>query len=115
MSRKIASVLTLLLFAATGAAGQQGEPMRLETVEVLVDAVVLDKDKRPVTGLTAADFEVLEDGQPQQITRALAVTGRSGADPAAASSARVATYHSIVVTDGTVQDVHLVDVRAALE
>jgi VWFA-related protein len=113
VSRKIASVLTLLLFAATGAAGQQGEQVRLETVEVLVDAVVLDKDKRPVTGLTAADFEVLEDGQPQQITRALAVTGRRGADPATASS--VATYHTIVVTDGTVQDIHLVDVRAALE
>src|SRR5215467_8598802 len=34
---------------------------------VQVDVSVLDKDRRPVTGLTQADFVVLENGKPQPI------------------------------------------------
>ena len=34
---------------------------------ITVDVVVLDRDGRPVRGLTKADFTVLEDGQPQEI------------------------------------------------
>jgi VWFA-related protein len=34
---------------------------------ITVDAVVLDRDGRPVKGLTKSDFTVLEDGQPQEI------------------------------------------------
>ncbi len=40
---------------------------------ILVDAVVTDDQGRPVTGLTADDFEVREDGAPQTITRFEAV------------------------------------------
>ena len=32
-----------------------------------LDVVVLDREGRPVRGLTAADFTILEDGQPQKI------------------------------------------------
>ncbi|MBN1126574.1 MAG: hypothetical protein JXA82_16325 [Sedimentisphaerales bacterium] len=35
---------------------------------VQVDAVVTDKDGRPVTDLTAKDFIILQDGKPQEIT-----------------------------------------------
>ncbi len=34
---------------------------------VVLDVVVTDKDGKPVEGLTAKDFQVLEDGQPQRI------------------------------------------------
>jgi VWFA-related protein len=34
---------------------------------VQLDVSVLDKDHRPVRGLTAADFTVLEDGRPQKL------------------------------------------------
>lgn len=45
---------------------------------VNVEVLVTDRAGKPVTGLTAADFEVLQDGVPQAITNF-----RSGAQPAA--------------------------------
>jgi VWFA-related protein len=38
------------------------------TREVLLDVVVTDANGAPVTGLTAADFAVAEDGDPQRLT-----------------------------------------------
>ena len=81
MTRIRVSLLVLLLFAqgvllstaplvgsATGAtARRQDKPVRLKTDEVVVDAVVVDKKGRVVTDLTAADFEVFEDGAKQKI------------------------------------------------
>ncbi len=37
------------------------------TSAVVVDAVVRDKQGRPITDLTIKDFEILEDGVPQEI------------------------------------------------
>jgi VWFA-related protein len=63
---------------ATQAAGQQPLPaaqapsqqpptLSITTHEVLVDVVVSDKDGQPVKGLTAANFTVTEEGDPQHI------------------------------------------------
>ena len=41
---------------------------RAEVNYVEVDARVLDKDGRFITGLTPEDFQVFEDGKPQKIT-----------------------------------------------
>ncbi|MCX6539563.1 MAG: VWA domain-containing protein [Acidobacteria bacterium] len=47
---------------------QQPPPKFKSSVEaVVLDVSVLDKDRRPVRGLTASDFTVLEDGKPQEI------------------------------------------------
>jgi VWFA-related protein len=57
------------------AAGQQpDQKLTVSVAEVAVDVVVRDKQGRPVKGLTAADFEVSEEGVLQQITSSRMVT-----------------------------------------
>jgi len=43
------------------------EIIRISSELVLVDALVLDKNDKQVTDLSAEDFEVLQDGKPQKI------------------------------------------------
>jgi VWFA-related protein len=69
-----AGCLALLLLLMRTAGGAQQPPVQRaeRTVNegvtaVLVDVVVRDKRGQPVRDLTAADFEVLEDGVPQSI------------------------------------------------
>ena len=51
--------------------GQQLEQkLSVGVAEVAVDVVVRDKQGKPVKGLTTYDFEVYEEGVPQQITSA---------------------------------------------
>ena len=67
----VAAVLLLLpLFArAQQAPAPQRTPplIRSQITAVPVDVRVLDRDGKPVSGLTAADFTVFEDGVPQVI------------------------------------------------
>jgi Ca-activated chloride channel homolog len=46
----------------------EGDVVRVETQLVSVPAVVTDKTGRPLTGLTASDFQIFEDGRPQKIS-----------------------------------------------
>ncbi|HEY1767292.1 MAG TPA: VWA domain-containing protein [Terracidiphilus sp.] len=46
---------------------QAAASLSITTHEVLVDVVVTGKDGQPVPGLTAADFNVTEEGDPQRI------------------------------------------------
>jgi VWFA-related protein len=46
---------------------QDGDRIVVGTNEVVLDAVIKDKKGRAVKDLTAADFEILEDGVPQQV------------------------------------------------
>lgn len=66
----IAPVLGVLLLLALVAHGQQKQPqyeVDVETRMVRIYAMVFDKDGRIATGLTQNDFQVLDDGVPQQV------------------------------------------------
>lgn len=63
----------LALGVALGLQQQAPPVVRTEVNLVRLDVSVLDRNRRPVTGLTAADFEVLEDGQPQKVLTAIEV------------------------------------------
>ncbi len=75
MNRPAAPAALFLLFcSANGAAQAQPEPAPEtfgETIDVRVvnvDVWVTDRDGNPVTGLTAGDFEVREDGRPVELS-----------------------------------------------
>jgi VWFA-related protein len=54
-------------FIGLQAHAQTPQSFRVEISVVEIDATVADEQGNPVLGLTAADFEVVEDGQPQKI------------------------------------------------
>jgi VWFA-related protein len=64
---------SLVIVAAIGVGGRAQTPQRAPgtltegVTAVLVDVVVRDRRNQPVRDLTAADFELLEDGVPQPI------------------------------------------------
>ena len=68
--------VTLFCLAATCLHAQAQQPtVRTSTAGVLIDVTVLDKDGRPVTDLSALEFEISENGKPQQIVSATLVRG----------------------------------------
>ena len=76
--KKPVSLLTCWLGVFVCASAQQAPPAQTPTFRTGIDAVqldvsVLDKDRRPVRGLTAADFTVLQDGKPRGIVSFSAV------------------------------------------
>jgi VWFA-related protein len=73
-----AIAVTAALAAALHAFPQNQTPQpiprfRAGVEGVVVDVSVLDKDRLPVRGLTAADFTISEDGKPQPITTFTAI------------------------------------------
>jgi VWFA-related protein len=96
--RSCGRVAFLILLLATlaaaaqdpGAAASQPTVIRTEVRQVLVPVVVTDRHGHHVPGLKASDFQVLEDGQPQNI---VALGTQNGApmpvsiDPGAAAAA----------------------------
>ena len=79
---------------------------------VRIDAVVLDKDGQPVTGLTAADFEVEDGGKPQAITSFEPVVVRGPRVTAADEPPRLSAARLRAPSEGRcvllfVDDIHL--------
>src|SRR5436190_12206896 len=64
----VALVLALGGAVALGQTDQPPVTFKAEVNLVEVDAFVTDAQGNPVPDLTAADFEVLEDGKPQKIS-----------------------------------------------
>jgi VWFA-related protein len=78
MSPRIALAFALIVFAGARPQphqqpqqppppGQQAPTFRTRVSIVQLDVTVLDKDRRPLRGLTQADFTILEDGKPRPI------------------------------------------------
>lgn len=69
MTPRLLTALLVAAVAASLAAQQQPPPtFRTGTSVVRVDVTVIDRRGSPVTSLTADDFDVREDGEPQTIT-----------------------------------------------
>jgi VWFA-related protein len=78
MTQRLTVAILVAALCATVAAQQQPAPQppadqppvtfRVEVNYVEVDAFVTDAQGAPVTDLTAADFDVLEDGKPQKVS-----------------------------------------------
>jgi len=62
------TLFTSLLLCASIQAQSQRPPLFRGGVELRqLDVTVQDKNRRPVRGLTAADFSIVEEGQPRKI------------------------------------------------
>ncbi len=78
MKTAVGVVAVWLVVLGGSPAGRQAPVPQIPTFRTGVDAVqidvsVLDKDRKPVRGLTAADFTVLEAGKPREIVAFSAV------------------------------------------
>jgi VWFA-related protein len=61
-------VVNAAVVAIAMAASQAPVPQFRTRVDLIqIDVTVLDADRRPVRGLTAADFTLIDEGQPQEI------------------------------------------------
>jgi len=70
---------------ASPMAGAAQMPQFRAAVDLVhLDVSVLDKERRPVRGLTAADFEIFEDGKPQTLSTFAAVDIPDVAEPSTA-------------------------------
>lgn len=83
-----ALVVTLAAARAAGPAPQSSPPVFGAAVEVVrLDVIVLGRDGKPVTGLTAADFDVEESGRPQAVTSFEPIVVHGSVPPAPATEA----------------------------
>ena len=82
------SLLLASLLVATPAAQQPAPTFKASTQVVELDVRVFDNDGRFVTGLSAGDFEIVEDGAAQQVQTLFFVDGpaRAGAAPASGAT-----------------------------
>ncbi len=115
--------MVVAVAAVAGAAGQPGPTFPAKVEIVTVDAVVVDAQGRPVSGLTRDDFVVEEDGRPQEIVsfeafvaepsapeppRPAALASNEGEPPASARA------FALVVDDAGITSREAVEARRAV-
>jgi VWFA-related protein len=87
LARRIALPAAILLATLVTAQEPRTLPTFPAAVElVTVDAVVLDGKGQPVSGLTAQDFSLFEDGRPQAIVSFEGFAAGTSAEPAVPSA-----------------------------
>jgi VWFA-related protein len=90
-SAAVAGMLTLIAATQVASAAEPKTPTFPSRAELItVDAVVVDKDGKPVSGLTREDFVVKEDGKTQDIASFEAFVLDRPADAGAAAGAESA-------------------------
>ncbi len=82
---------------------------------VRVDAVVLDRDGRPVKGLTAADFEVLENGKRREVASFEAIDVREQAASAPAAPETESAPRVLLPQEGRAVLVYFDDIHVQAE
>ena len=111
----------------TDAAGQE-ETIRVGSSAVHVDVIVTDKSGKRITGLTASDFQVLDEKQPVTVDYFAAIEGSrlsrpagAGAQPAGADAAQSTLLRpypgrhiALVVDDTTMSNENYIRTRRAL-
>ena len=91
-------LVLIAMFATLSLSAQEKLVESIEVRVVNVDVVVTDRDGRPVTGLTANDFEILEDKRQQAITNFSEIRdGRAAQEET--SQAAVKPRHFILFVD----------------
>ena len=99
-----AILLSLVASSGAGSAPPSAPPVVASGIELVrVDAVVLDADGRAVKGLTAADFEMLEDRTPRAIASFETIEvpeGRGTAESAPGLPARESASHVLQPAEG---------------
>jgi VWFA-related protein len=109
LSPALGAAVAILAVSAASASPQAPPPVFDATASiVLVDVVVTDRDQRPVLDLSAADFEVFEDGARREIvsfaafgaaaTKALARAGSAPLEEHAAQFVYAST--ALVIDEG---------------
>ena len=94
----IAATLTVLGAPLLEAGGQDRPSFRSSTRLVELSVVVTDRDRNPVPGLTAGDFQIFDDGKPQKV-ELFSVEGSSTATPALPAPPRHAREFSNKLPD----------------
>jgi VWFA-related protein len=81
-----AAVLAALLLSAPSHKSVGAQTFRAQTSSILVDVIVRDSRGRLVTDLTRDDFEIFEDGAPQQLTTFESITAPASKSPRVGSA-----------------------------
>jgi VWFA-related protein len=87
----VSITLPIRVLPQINAQQEKPSPLQVKSTEVLVDAVVADHKNRLITDLTAQDFEIYEDGAPQDIISFRLVRSESDAAPGPAGQQQKAT------------------------
>jgi VWFA-related protein len=115
-----AGLAAMVVCAVPDAVAQEKPAFPTATRLVTIDAVVLDRDGRPVRGLTRDDFQLAEDGEPQAITHfeAVSMPPAGGAPPPRSEAAFTTSSNEappaaaprsfVIVYD----DIHIAPLRA---
>jgi VWFA-related protein len=107
-------VAVTVLWVSAISSSQQRPQFRSLTDLVQVDAVVTDRNDRPVLGLTREDFEIVERGRPQTIAefRGLSIPAARRSLPARTAAAPRDTFTNEPQPDGrafviVIDDLHI--------